>query len=174
MSSSLLLPSTTDSSLGADLHLAGATIFDTMTTLRYDSRRKSSAASATSTTPEISATRLAELEHENDLLRRQLEKIGKLDGIAIERSSRPPSRDRRESSPAPTVAGIFRRNASAELDALRSENADLVERLREQADDLAALRQERESLLLTIQLLQDDLTLSERQRQREHVASPTS
>lgn len=53
---------------------------------------------------------------------------------------------------------------------LRSENKDMIQRLREQADDLMELKQERESLLLTIQLLQDDLSMSEKRRQK--TASP--
>jgi len=42
----------------------------------------------------------------------------------------------------------------------------MIQRLREQADELMEFKQERESLLMTIQLLQDDLTMSERRRQK--------
>jgi len=123
------------------------------------SRRKSSCASIL-LPPDVSA-RFADLEHENDLLRRQLEKIGKMDGLAIERSSRPSSRE--QSVTRDCSAGSGRK----EVDRLRKENLELIDRLREQADDMMAMKQERESLLLTIQLLQDDLTVSERQRQRQ-------
>ena len=155
MSSSLVLPST-DSSIGvAHADIAADQAFS------EHSRRKSSTISLLP--PDISA-RLADLEHENDVLRRQLEKIGKMDGLAIERASRPSSRDRRETS-----TGRDRSSGSGrkEIDRLRMENLELTEQLREQSDDLLVLRQERESLLLTIQLLQDDLALSERQRQRQ-------
>jgi hypothetical protein len=125
------------------------------------SRRKSSSVSIP--LPADVSARIADLEHENDVLRRQLEKIGKLDGLAMERSSRPSSRDRREQSISrDRSTGSGRK----EVDRLRMENLELVDRLREQADDLMAMKQERESLLLTIQLLQDDLTTSERHRHR--------
>jgi hypothetical protein len=155
MSSSLVLPST-DSSIGpghTDLPLDQ---------LSSDLSRRKSSSISIPLPPDISS-RITDLEHENDVLRRQLEKIGKLDGLAIERSSRPSSRDRREQSISrDRSAGSGRK----EVDRLRMENLELVERLREQADDLMAMKQERESLLLTIQLLQDDLTTSERHRHR--------
>ena len=112
------------------------------------------------------STRVTELEHENDMLRRQLEKIGKLDGFATERSR---SGIKRGTSPRSNSGSRERSSFSGrreDLERLREENGDLVLRLREQANELMELKQERESLLLTIQLLQDDLTSSERQRQR--------
>lgn len=107
--------------------------------------------------PNDVSARLIDLEHENDVLRRQLEKIGKMDGLAIEQSCRN----------HPVCQDQFSYSGGKEIHRLRTENFDLIERLHQQAEDIMAMKQERESLLLTIQLLQDDLTSSERQRQRQ-------
>jgi predicted nucleic acid-binding Zn-ribbon protein len=160
LSSSVAVPSVDSSVVGTGNY--DSSLDQTLYASALD-RRKSDASPISADL----AARLADLEHENDILRRQLEKIGKLDGLAMERSSRPPSRDRRGSSTS--------RNGSTggrkETERLKSENLELIDRLRDVEDEAQALKQERESLLLTIQLLQDDLTSSERQRQR---GTPTS
>ena len=42
----------------------------------------------------------------------------------------------------------------------------MIQRLQDQSEELTGLKQERESLLMTIELLQDDLNMSERRRQK--------
>jgi len=137
-----------------------------------DFRRRSDGASSLFSMSVDTVTRLSDLEHENEVLRRQLEKIGKMDGFAIERS-------RRLSKPDDQPITTPRRDRSwswgrrEELKQLRMENKDMIQRLREQADELTELKQERESLLMTIELLQDDLTVSEKRRHK-NTTSPTN
>ena len=139
-----------------------------VSTGHVDYRRRSDGASSLFSMSMDTVTRLSDLEHENDVLRKQLEKIGKMDGFAIERSRR--LSVEKPAGEKPT--GAARRDRSwswgrrEELKQLRAENKDMIQRLREQADELMELKQERESLLMTIELLQDDLNTSERQRQQ--------
>ena len=154
-------PSPTFLSLPLDF---GSSFLHSHSSAHPDFRRRSDGASSLFSMSVDTVTRMSDLEHENDVLRRQLEKIGKMDGFAIERSRRLSKPDEK-----PAVA---RRDRSwswgrrEELEQLRKENTDMIQRLREQADGLMELKQERESLLMTIQLLQDDLTMSERRRQK--------
>jgi hypothetical protein len=88
-----------------------------------------------------------------------------------QRSRALPGKSASETPKRSSVSGGSRdrswgRHGNDELERARTENRELVQRLREQADELLELKQERDSLLLTIQLLQDDLASSERQRAR--------
>ena len=160
-------PSPTFLSLPLDF---GSSFLRTDIASHPDFRRRSDGASSLfSVSAADTVTRLSDLEHENDVLRRQLEKIGKMDGFAIERSRRP-SRSDLETPTSPRRDRSWSWGRREEVKQLRSENKDMIQRLREQADDLMELKQERESLLLTIQLLQDDLSMSEKRRQK--TASP--
>lgn len=156
-------PSPTFLSLPLDL---SSSVVRTNISSYPDYRRRSDGASSLWSLSADAFARLSDLEHENDVLRRQLEKIGKMDGLAIEQSRRRPSK----SDDRPAAAARRDRSWSwgrrEELEQLRSENRELTDRLREQADQMIELKQERESLLMTIQLLQDDLTASERRRQK--------
>jgi len=109
-------------------------------------------------------TRISDLEHENDVLRRQLEKIGKMDGFAIERSRRLSKPDEKPLTSRRDRSWSWGRRE--ELEQLRKENEDMIQRLQDQSEELTGLKQERESLLMTIELLQDDLNMSERRRQK--------
>jgi len=131
----------------------------------HDFRRRSDGASSLFSASVDTVTRLSDLEHENDLLRRQLEKIGKMDGFAIEQSRRPSKSDL-EAPPSPRRDRSWSWGRREELKQLRTENKDMVQRLRGQADELMELKQERESLLMTIELLQDDLRMSESRHQK--------
>lgn len=128
-------------------------------------RRSDGASSLFSMSVADTVTRLSDLERENDLLRKQLEKIGKMDGFAIERSRRPSKPDL-EKPASPRRDRSWSWGRREEVTQLQNENKDMIQRLREQADELMELKEERESLLMTIQLLQDDLSMSERQRQK--------
>jgi len=129
-----------------------------------DFRRRSDGASSLFSMSVDTVTRMSDLEHENDVLRKQLEKIGKMDGFAIERSRRLSTPDEKPAVPRRDRSWSWGRRE--ELKQLRMENKDMIQRLREQADELIELKQERESLLMTIELLQDDLATSEKRRQK--------
>jgi len=154
-------PSPTFLSLPLDF---GSSFIHSHNSAHQDFRRRSDGASSLFSVSVDTVTRLSDLEHENDVLRRQLEKIGKMDGFAIERSRR---LSKREVQPAvPRRDRSWSRGRREELEQLQNENSEVIQRLREQAAELMELKQERESLLMTIQLLQDDLTASERRRQK--------
>ena len=155
-------PSPTFLSLPLDF---GSSFLRTDISSHQDFRRRSDGASSLFSVSVDTVTRLSDLEHENDVLRRQLEKIGKMDGFAIERSRRPSKSDL-ETPTSPRRDRSWSWGRREELKQLRSENKDMIQRLREQADELMELKQERESLLMTIELLQDDLTTSEKRRQK--------
>jgi len=156
-------PSPTFLSLPLDF---GSSFLRTDISSHQDFRRRSDGASSLFSVSVDTVTRLSDLEHENDVLRRQLEKIGKMDGFAIERSRRTSKPDLDAPSPPARRDRSWSWGRREELKQLRSENKDMIQRLREQADELMELKQERESLLMTIDLLQDDLRMSENRRQK--------
>ena len=93
------------------------------------------------------------LAEENEVLRRQLEKIGKMS----------------------LASGEFNVNSlqnecerlkeeSRTADKLKGENDDLIDQISRQSEEVVMLKQERESLLTTIQLLQEELEASEAMR----------
>lgn len=86
------------------------------------------------------------LESENDLLRRQLEKIGKMACCRMECSE-------------------LRTKCEA-LEKVERENGDLRREMEHQMKELLSLKEEREALLTIVQNLQDDLLNSERMRNR--------
>ncbi len=93
---------------------------------------------------------VTDLEHENDQLRRQLEKIAKLDGSAANEALQ------RE-------MGHLREQASI-MESSQHENMVLLEQLAREQDEVTMLKEERESLLAMMQMLQEELATSEHLR----------
>ena len=92
---------------------------------------------------------LTALRLENETLRKQLEKIGELG----------------------SGGGACDFKMGEEVEALRGENATLVQKVARQADELVEVKLERESLLEMLQRLQDDLETSEKLRTRASLSS---
>lgn len=95
----------------------------------------------------------ADLQEENDMLRRQLEKIATMDSGVYQQEA-----IQREMN-------HWREQAQA-AEAAQRENAHLLQQLTQQQDEIHILKQERDSLLATLQLLQEELTASESMRAR--------
>lgn len=96
---------------------------------------------------------LESLEKENDVYRRQLEKIGKITS----------------STAGHTMESLLQENEhlkeeSMRADILHRENKEMLEQLKRQNKEMLVVKQERESLLNTIQQLQEELDLSESMR----------
>ena len=106
---------------------------------------------------EAMAAARPDLEHENDQLRRQLEKVAKLDGAALT------ERLRRD---ADLVREQQRVSSS-----LQHENGQLLEELMRCQQESKALREERLSLMTTITLLQEELAASEKMRRKASSSS---
>ena len=101
----------------------------------------------------ISKEQYSTLQEENNSLRRQLEKIASMDGGFYQQENL-----QRE-------VHHWREEAEA-AEAVQRENAQLIQQLEHQQDEIHILKQERDSLLATLQLLQEELTASETMRSR--------
>lgn len=99
-----------------------------------------------STETDVMSSGKSSLESENDRLRRQLEKIGKMPCC------------RKECNDLQTKCKT--------LETLEAENQDLRREMENQMTQLLLLKEEREALLTVVQQLQDDLLYSERMRSR--------
>jgi hypothetical protein len=91
-----------------------------------------------------------DLEFENDQLRRQLEKIAKLDGASANEN-------------LTREIGQLRDQANLS-ESVQRENTELIQHLAEEQDEVVMLKEERESLLGMIQMLQDELSTAEHMR----------
>ena len=91
------------------------------------------------------------LEHENDQLRRQLEKIAKLDSSAANEKLQREIDYLREHTP----------------EKLHRENSRMHQELQRCKEDVLMYKEERESLLTAIRALQDDLAAAENERQKK-------
>ncbi len=94
-----------------------------------------------------------ELEKENDMLRRQLERIGRMStatgGFNVEAIQQDCERWKAKARRA---------------DELKRENRDVLDQLARLTEESFTLRQERDSLLTTIGFLQEELSASEQMR----------